>query len=130
MERGRRNASRTDAAKEKLASLAAQKASGKKRVETFEAKREEAVYDEVRRGCARGCVRLRAVSRRALRQACAVLARRLPLAPCSWTRSRTPTWWPSAVWRRAASWWATWTAGARGAALRGKRQLKAPERAA
>jgi hypothetical protein len=128
MERGRRNASRTDAAKEKLASLAAQKASGKKRVETFEAKREEAVYDEVRRGCARGCVRLRAVSRREL--TCAVLARCLPLAPRSWTRSRTPTWWPSAAWRRAASWWATWTAGARGAALRGKRQLKACEPAA
>jgi hypothetical protein len=49
MDRGRRNASRTDAAKEKLAALAAQKQSGKKRVETFEAKREEAVYDEVRR---------------------------------------------------------------------------------
>jgi hypothetical protein len=46
MERGRRNASRTDAAKEKLAALAAVKASGKKRVETYEAKREEAVYDE------------------------------------------------------------------------------------
>jgi hypothetical protein len=57
MERGRRNASRTDAAKEKLAALAAQKQSGKKRVETFEAKREEAVYDEVRRagGLRRGC---------------------------------------------------------------------------
>ena len=52
MDRGRRNASRTDAAKEKLAALAALKASGKKRVETFEAKREEAVYDEVRAGCA------------------------------------------------------------------------------
>jgi hypothetical protein len=57
MERGRRNASRTDAAKEKLAALAALKQSGKKRVETFEAKREEAVYDEVRRagGLRRGC---------------------------------------------------------------------------
>ena len=53
MERGRRNASRTEAAKEKLAALAALKQSGKKRVETFEAKREEAVYDEVRAGCAR-----------------------------------------------------------------------------
>ena len=74
MDRGRRNASRTDAAKEKLASLAAQKASGKKRVETFEAKREEAVYDEVRRGCARGCVRLRAVSRRALTGMCCARA--------------------------------------------------------
>jgi hypothetical protein len=60
MERGRRNASRTDAAKEKLAALAALKQSGKKRVETFEAKREEAVYDEVRVGAAR---RQRAVAR-------------------------------------------------------------------
>jgi len=46
----RRGASRADAAKEKLAALAAGKASGKKRVETFEVRREEAVYDEVRKG--------------------------------------------------------------------------------
>jgi hypothetical protein len=57
MERGRRNAvSRADAAKSKLAELAAAKVSGKKRVETFEVKREEAVYDEVcGRGSPRGC---------------------------------------------------------------------------
>ena len=48
--RGRRGPSRADAAKEKLAALAAARTSGRKRVETFEVTREEAVYDEVRCG--------------------------------------------------------------------------------
>lgn len=48
MERGRRGASRSDAAKEKVAALAAARASGKKRVDTFEPKHEAAVYDEAR----------------------------------------------------------------------------------
>ena len=48
--RGRRGPSRADAAKEKLAALAAARSGGRKRVETFEVTREEAVYDEVRGG--------------------------------------------------------------------------------
>jgi hypothetical protein len=49
MERAsRRGTSRTEAAKEKLAALAAARAGGKKRVDTFEVKREESVYDEAR----------------------------------------------------------------------------------
>jgi hypothetical protein len=147
MERGRRNASRTDAAKEKLAALAAVKASGKKRVETYEAKREEAVYDEARAAgaaarswlAAAGAARRRPGVRagwslrmrrappgrpasrlnpRELTPCVSVLRRAVRVAARSWTRSRTPTWWPSAAWRRAASWWATRTAGARGAAAR------------
>jgi hypothetical protein len=47
-----------------------------------------------------------------------VLRAAVRAAPRSWTRSRTPTWWPSAAWRRAASSWATRTAGARGGAAR------------
>jgi len=110
---GRRGVSRADAAKEKLAALAAAKVAGKKRVETFEVKREEAVYDEARgwrslAGCRRAGARLPVGSRPALRR------------PRSWTSARTPRWWPSGGWRRAASWWATRTAGARGAGGAGK----------
>ena len=49
MERSRRGGvSRAEQAKAKLAALVAQKETGKKRAETFEVEKEEALYDEAR----------------------------------------------------------------------------------
>ena len=39
------------------------------------------------------------------------LAESSPSVRPSWTRRRTPSWWRSGAWRRAASSWATRTAG-------------------
>ena len=104
MERGRRGASRNEAAKSKLAELRELQATGKKRAELFEVEKEASVYDEARPAC-RGKT---GAAPRAARWRARLRQSNRPCGPprpnTSWTRGSTATSCPSGARRRAASW--------------------------